>query len=131
MGEQENVQSITKIYDAFGRGDIAYIIDQVTDDVRWVVHVDPVVPWAGDYSTKARVGGFFSALNDAAETTAFNPAEFVAQGDTVVSMGEYGFKARATGKSSMGRWVFVWKLRNGKVSSYEQFHDPSIAEPFR
>lgn len=131
MSEHDNVQAVTKLYEAFGRGDIEYIIAQMTDDVRWLVHLDPVVPWAGDYSTKSKVGGFFAALNEAAETTGFTPGQFVAQGDTVVSMGEYAFKARASGTSSRGRWVFVWKLRDGKVYSYEQFHDASIAEPFR
>jgi ketosteroid isomerase-like protein len=57
--------------------------------------------------------------------------QFVAEGDTVVSLGEFGCKVRATGKSSLTRWAFIWKLRDGKVYSYEQFHDPAIADAFR
>jgi ketosteroid isomerase-like protein len=131
VSEQDNVQTIVKIYEAFGRGDVPYILGQMTDDVRWVVHLDPVVPWAGDFSTRARVGGFFSALNEHAETMLFEPKELIAQGDTVVSTGEYAFRARGSGKSSRGPWVFIWKLRDGKVYSYEQFHDPSAAAVFR
>jgi ketosteroid isomerase-like protein len=131
MSEQDNVQSIIKVYEAFGRGDIPYILDQLTDDVRWVTHLDPIVPWSGKYQGKGDVLKFFSAINDSGETTAFTPSEFVAQGDTVVSFGEFGYKAKATGKSDLGAWVFIWKFRDGKISSYEQFHDAAIAGAFR
>jgi len=59
------------------------------------------------------------------------PDEFIAQGDTVVSLGTFGFKVRATGKSARTRWAFIWKLREGRVCSYEQFHDPALAAAFR
>ena len=131
MSEQHNVDTVSKMYDAFGRGDVRYIVDQVTDDVRWISYFDPIVPWGGDFSGKQNVPRFFQAINDNAETTEFTPREFVAQGDTVVSMGDYGFRARATGKSSKNPWVFIWKFRNGKVSSYEQYQAPAAADAFK
>jgi ketosteroid isomerase-like protein len=131
VSEQQNVDTVVKMYEAFGRGDIQYIVDQCTDDVRWVTHFEPIVPWAGDYSGKANVPRFFQAINDSVETTTFDPKEFVAQGDTVVSMGDYGCRVKATGKESLSAWVFIWKLRDGRVYSYEQFHDPALTEAFR
>ena len=131
MSEKDNVARITKIYEAVGRGDIPAIIEQLTNDVRWVSHFEPVVPWAGDFSGKQSVPKFFAAIAGAGETTSFVPDEFIAQGDTVVSLGTFGFKVRATGKSALTRWVFIWKLREGRVCSYEQFHDPAIAAAFR
>ncbi len=132
MSEKDNVARVVKMYEAFGRGDVGFIIDQLTDDVRWETHFDPVVPWSGSYPGKAAVPRFFGAVAGAVDVTAFNPTEFVAQGDTVVSMGQFGIKARATGKTSLTSWVFIWKFREGRVYSYEQFHhDPSIADTFR
>jgi ketosteroid isomerase-like protein len=131
MSEQGNVERIQAIYAAFGRGDVAFILDQLTDDVRWVTHLEPVVPWAGDYSTRQRVPKFFDAIFDSVEVTAFEPGEYVVQGETVVSLGEFGCRVRATGKSAKTRWILVWKFRDGRVSSYEQFHDPAIALAFR
>ena len=131
MSEQENVQRINQIYEAFGKGEIGYIIDQLTDDVTWVSHFKPIVPWAGDLSGKANVPKFFEAIGSSVDVTAFTPGEFVAQGETVVSVGEFGCKVRATGKSSLSKWVFIWKFRDGRVCSYEQFHDPAIADAFR
>ena len=131
MTEADNVALIGGIYEAFGRGDVDYIIDQLTDDVRWVTHLEPIVPWSGDYSGKANVPRFFEAIANSVETTAFSPEEFVAQGETVVSTGEYGCTVKANGKSSLTPWVFIWKLRQGKVAGYEQFHAPGLADAFR
>lgn len=131
MSEQDNVARLVKIYEAFGRGDVPYIIDQLTDDVAWTTHFDPIVPWSGSYHGKAEVPGFFAAIAGTTDVTAFTPTEFVAQRDTVVSLGEFGIKVKATGKTNLARWVFIWKFREGRVCSYEQFHDAAIAEAFR
>lgn len=131
MAESDNVAVIGQIYEAFGRGDINYIIDQLTDDVRWVSHLEAVVPWSGDFSGKTNVPKFFEAIDGSVQTTSFTPRDFIAQADSVVSTGEYGCTVNSTGKTSLTPWVFIWKLRDGKVSSYEQFHDPTLAEAFR
>jgi uncharacterized protein len=130
MSEQQNVERVGKIYEAFGRGDVGYILDQLADDVRWQTHLQPEVPWSGDYSGKGKVGKFFEAIANSVDVTAFRPGEFVAQGDSVVSVGEFGCRVRASGKSALTRWVFLWKFRDGRVASYEQFHDPAIAAAF-
>jgi ketosteroid isomerase-like protein len=129
MSEQQNVERIRKIYEAFSRGDIGFILDQLTPDVKWVSHYDPIVPWGGDFT--GRVDKFFEAIGQSVDVTAFTPGEFIAQGDTVASLGEFGCRVRATGKSALTRWAFIWKLRDGRVSSYEQFHDPALANAFR
>src|SRR5207253_864845 len=106
------------------------IVDKLTDDVQWVSHLDPIVPWAGDFSGKQRVPRFFENIYSSVEVLSFEPQEFVAQGDVVVSIGTFGCRSNATGKSANTRWVFIWKFANGKVSSYEQFHDIAIADAF-
>jgi ketosteroid isomerase-like protein len=131
MSESDNIERVTKIYEAFGRGDIDAIVAQLSEDVRWVTHLQPIVPWSGDFSGKAAVPRFFAAIAGSVEVTSFKPNDFIAQGNTVVSFGEFGCKSRATGKSALTPWVFIWKFREGRVQSYEQFHDPSIAEVFR
>jgi ketosteroid isomerase-like protein len=131
MNEKLNVQKIQELYAAFGRGDIPHIIANLTDDVRWVSHLEAVVPWHGDFSGKDRVPQFFNAIFHAVEVLDFAPQDFIAEGEQVVSVGEFAGRVRATGKTSRTRWVFLWKFRNGKVCSYEQFHDPAMAAAFR
>jgi ketosteroid isomerase-like protein len=131
MSEQANVERIQDIYAAFGRGDVGHIVGQLSDDVRWVTHLEPEVPWSGDFSGKASVPRFFEAIFGSVDVLSFTPREFVAQGDTVVSLGEFGCRVRATGKQALTPWVFVWKLREGRIASYEQFHAPEISAAFR
>jgi ketosteroid isomerase-like protein len=104
---------------------------QLTDNVRWVSHFEPVVPWAGDFSGKRSVPNFFAAIASAGEVTAFEPGEFIAQGDAVVSLGKFGYKVHATGKAVLSRWVFIWKLSEGRVRDYEHFHEPALVAAFR
>jgi uncharacterized protein len=131
MSEQQNIQTIQQMYAAFGRGDVATILTKLTDDVRWVSHFDSVVPWAGDFSGKKRVPQFFEAIFRSVEVKAFDPQDFIAQGSTVVSLGEFGCQVRATGKSAHTRWAFIWRFRDGQVCAYEQFADPAFAQAFR
>ena len=35
MSQQDNLTIIQEIYDAVGRGDVAAILDRVSDDVEW------------------------------------------------------------------------------------------------
>ncbi len=128
---EENVNVIKNIYAAFGRGDVQGIVDCCTDDVLWRTHLNSVVPWAGNYDGRENVPRFFAGINDSVETTAFEPQEWIADGDTVVSLGQYGCRVRSTGRESMSRWVFIWKLHDRKVCSYEQFHDSAIEDIFR
>ena len=131
MSEQQNLKTIQDMYAAFGRGDVAFIVNQLTDDIRWFTHVDSIVPWAGDFSGKDRVPAFFDAIFKNVDTELFEPGEFIVQGDTIVSLGEYGCRVHRTGKHSRSRFAFIWKFRDGKVCSYEQFIGPELAAAFR
>lgn len=131
VSEQQHIESVTSIYEAFGRGDIGYIVDQLADDVHWFSHIEPVVPTSGDWSTKAKVPGFFQAIADNVDVTSFTPNEVVADGDTVVSTGGFAGTARSTGKSFATAWIFIWKFQGDRVVGYEQFHDWRLAEAFR
>jgi uncharacterized protein len=131
VSAQPNVDAVRKIYEAFGRGDIAYILGQLADDVTWESRLEPEVPWSGSYRGSRDVTRFFDAIAGSVDVSSFTPQEFVAEGDTVVSTGTFGCIVRGTGKSALTRWVFIWKFRDGKVQSYEQFHEPSLAAAFR
>jgi uncharacterized protein len=131
MESQQNVRTVQEMYAAFGRGDVASILERLTEDVVWTSHFDPVVPWGGTFTGKAQVPRFFEAIFSTVDVEGFEPTEWVVEGDAVVSLGEFACRVKSTGKRSRTRWVFVWRFREGQVSAYEQFHDPAIAAAFR
>jgi ketosteroid isomerase-like protein len=55
----------------------------------------------------------------------------VAQGDTVVATGDVSFHVRESGRAGSSKWVYIFKLANGQVQSYDQFNDAGLAEAFR
>jgi hypothetical protein len=131
MSEQQKIAIVESIYSAFDRGDVEFILSQLTDDIRWTSHLEPIVPWGGDFSGKRSVPLFFQAIRESVDVEEFEPMEWIAQGDTLVSIGRFVCRVRSTGKTANTRWAFIWKIRDGKVYSYEQFHDPALAVAFR
>jgi ketosteroid isomerase-like protein len=128
--ETNNVDRVTKIFEAFGRGDVGYILDQLADDARFVSHLDSSVPWAGEYSGKDEVASYFQALGGSVEVADHPVDTLVAQGDTVVATGDVSFRVRETGKAGSSRWVYIFTLADGQVQSYDQFNDPGLATAF-
>ena len=128
--ETENTGRVTKIFEAFGRGDVGYILDQLTDDARFVSHLDARVPWAGEYSGTHEVARYSQALGGSVEVADHPVNAIVAQGDTVVAAGGVSFVVRETGKAGSSEWVYIFKLANGQVQSYDQFNDPGLVEAF-
>ena len=129
--EIENTERVTKVFEAFGRGDVAYILEQFADDVRFTSHLDPTVPWAGEYSGKDNVARYFEALGGAVEVIDHPVNALVAQDNTVVAMGDVTFRVRETGKAGSSSWVYIWKLANGEVQSYDQYNDTGLTDAFR
>ena len=82
MSEQQNVKTVQAVYAAFGRGDVAFIVGQLTDDVRWVSHFDAIVPWGGNFSGKDQIHRFFEAIFQSVDVEAFEPKEWIAEADT-------------------------------------------------
>jgi ketosteroid isomerase-like protein len=125
MGEQDNVQVIQDIYAAFGRGDIPAILEALSDDAQ--IHhagLPDVIPWGSStYSGRDGWGKFFGELNATFEPEAFEPQDFIAQGDRVVALGTYRFRARATGRSFDSAWAMAWTFRGGRPVDCRVFED--------
>jgi len=130
MTANGNTERVTMIFAAFGRGDVAYILDQLADDARFTSNLDPIVPWAGEFVGKDNVVRFFQALGGSLEVTDHPVNALVAQGDTVVATGDVSFHVRENGKAGSSKWVYIWKLANGQVQSYDQFNDTGLADAF-
>ena len=48
MSQQDNLAIVKEIYDAVGRGDVAAILDRVSDDVDWAAEAaSKTAPWYG------------------------------------------------------------------------------------
>lgn len=127
----KNTEQIQAIFDAFGKGDVGYILDQLADDVRFVSHLDPVVPWAGEFTGKADVTRYFQALASAVEVENHPVTSLVTEDDTVIARGDVRFRVRATDTPGASSWIYVFTLRDGAVHRFDQYNDTGLAAAFR
>jgi ketosteroid isomerase-like protein len=56
----------------------------------------------------------------------FTPEDYVAEGDKVVAYGSYTGTYKQTGKTILARVAHIWKLKEGKITSFEQFVDSEM-----
>jgi len=59
----------------------------------------------------------------------FVASEFIAEGETVVSLGLFSGVHGATGKSVEARYAHVWTVAHGRIASFRQYIDTlAVAE---
>ena len=123
MNEQQNTALIRKEYDAFGRGDIQTILDNLTEDVEWGLEGPESIPFAGKKKGPAQVRTFFEALGGTLQDMKLSMDTFVAQGDHVATMGRFSATVVATGRSFDAPIAHFFTVRNGKISRFVDFTD--------
>jgi ketosteroid isomerase-like protein len=117
------IQVVQDVYGAFGRGDVAAILDVLTDDVDWSSEAVPVAPWHGACHGKAEVPRFFAELAAAVEVTEFVPLSFASNDTDVMVAIRYGSTARATGKTASMLLLHYWQFRGDKICFYRGSED--------
>ena len=118
MNETQNTALIRSVYEAFGRGDIPYILSKITADSVWTTEGPSVIPYTGKRSGEKEVLGFFDALGGTLNNMKLTTDYFVAQGDAVTTFGRFAGTVKATGKSFDAPVAHYFKIRDGKISVF-------------
>jgi hypothetical protein len=128
-----NIELVQGLYAAFGRGDIATIVGALAPEVVWHSHGRPQdFPTLGTYKGPQGVQTFFQTVADTQTPTDFSPREFYTTGDKVFVLGHYAWTMRKTGKSAASDWVHIFTVRDGKVTTFDEFTDTAqFAEAIR
>lgn len=81
-------------------------------------------PYAGTYiGLESITQNVFARLGSEWTDYTFTPEDYVAGEDKVVAYGTYYGTYNLTGKSFEARVAHIWKLKDGKIISFEQFVD--------
>jgi ketosteroid isomerase-like protein len=127
MAEAENINVAREGYDNFKTGSIAALVKQMTEDVVWQLPEIEGVPLAGVRTGRAGVAEFFSTLARDQEAIEFDPREFIAQNDKVVSLGHYRRRVRETSREFESDFVHIFTIRDGKISGFREHFDTAAA----
>ena len=117
----DNIAVVQHIYEAFGRGDIPAILDQLADDVVWDQDAPGYgIPIYEPGSGKAHVERFFVALQDL-EFLRFEPTNFLAGGNQVGVPINIEVTVKANGNVISTLEMHLWTFGDdGKVTRF--FH---------
>ena len=116
----ENATLVRRIYDAFGRRDVATLADLVAPDV--VVTRTPLLPWGGEYAGHAGVLEFFGKLAGSIDSQV-ETSELFEAGDRVVQVGRTRGRAAGRNRDFDVAEVHVWTVRDGKATQAEFYVD--------
>lgn len=122
MGAQENKQVVQQLYAAYGRGDIQGLLALLSEDIEWVSSGEGL-PYTGTYRGHAGMANLFEKLAHEVETEAFEPREFIAEGDRVLVVGWERGKVKATNREYEFHWVTSFTVRNGKITNIQEYTD--------
>ena len=117
-----NKEIIEGAYASFAQGDVPAALGAMADDIRWV-EADGF-PLAGTYVGPQNVlEGVFMRLGEIGDEFAPVPERFVADGDTVVAIGNYHWKHKDSGAPAVVKMVHVWTMAGGKAVAFQQHVD--------
>lgn len=124
MNEQQNVEFVQRMYDAFSRGDIQTIMDHLAEDVEWIAEGPSSVAYFGKMKGPAEVQSkFFGGLAGTQEDMKLTITDFVAQGDKVATFGRYSARVKATGKRFDAFVGHLFVVRDDKVTRFLNLGD--------
>lgn len=117
-----NKEIVAGAYASFATGDIPAALGAMADDIRWT-EADGF-PLAGTYiGPQAVLEGVFMRLEEVGDDFAVIPEQFIADGDTVVALGNYFWKSKGSGAPAEVKMVHVWTLEDGKAVAFQQHTD--------
>lgn len=120
-----NRETVEAVYESFAKGDIPAVLAVMSPEIRWTeAEGGPyggvsIGPGAVLENVFMKLGGEWDGFSAVAH-------EFVADGDTVVALGDYGGTYKATGKPFKAPFAHVWKFRDGKAVSFQQHTDTAV-----
>jgi uncharacterized protein len=129
MSADANIKTIAEIYEAFGRGDVAAILDSLTDDVDWAAEAaSHAAPWYGVRHGKDAVALFFTEFGSTMEIEEFTPHTFAGNETDVLTVVRCRTKSRRTGKSAAMDLHHLFRFRDGKIAYYRGTEDTAQVE---
>jgi len=121
---QQNVAIVRDLYQTWSRGDLEGFLNVLAPDVEWRFadnfiygRINPLIG-----RDKLREGSLKHLRTDWEDFDGI-PDEIIGAGDTVVGLGHYVGKYKATGRTLRAQFAHIFTLAGGKVTRWRQYVD--------
>ena len=120
---------VRSFYDKLKAGDAPGALGLMAPDIEWITMWHYKVRGRGPERVAEDL---FKPLVAEWSSFALVPTEFIADGETVVSLGDFTGVHGATGKKPEARYAHVWTIKDGKITRFRQYIDTlAVAEARR
>ena len=123
MTEKTNLAVVQAAYAAFGRGDIAGLLEYISPEVEWDNPGPSSIPWAGSFRGHDGVQRFFAGLAATVDFESFAPTAFLAEGDRVVVLGSERARVKRNGVVVALHWAHAFTVANEKITQFREYTD--------
>ena len=125
---EANKKTVEAVYGAFGRGDVPFILQRVTDGTQWDFSVAASdVPWHAPVNGKQELPRFFQAMGEHVNFEAFEPRSFLTDGRDVVVKLRVAYTVKRTGKRVDEEQVQWWSFDDGgRISGLRHYEDTAM-----
>jgi uncharacterized protein len=119
-----SVALVRNVYDSFARGDVASAFKDFHPQIEWREAEGFSYADGNPYVGPDRIlQGVFARLAADFEDYTVVPDEFVDGDRTIVALGRYRGRVRATGRRVDARFAHVWRLEGNLIKGFEQLTD--------
>ena len=120
---------VREFYAALSAGDAPRALGLMASDIEWNTMWHYKVDGLGPQKVAE---GLLAPLMAEWSSFALTPVEYLADGDTVVSLGQFTGVHGSSGKPVDAAYAHVWTVQDGKISRFRQYIDTlAVAEARR
>ena len=121
---ENSVEVVRSMYNAFATGDVPTVVAKMDPEIEW--NEAQNFPYADNnpyIGPDAVVEGVFTRLADEWDGWSLDIDEYLDAGDAAAVTGRYRATHKQTGKKINAQFTHVWKVRDGKAVSFQQYVD--------
>jgi ketosteroid isomerase-like protein len=124
-----NVDVVRDFYAALSAGDAPRALGLMAADIEWITMWHYKVDGRGPQKVAE---GLLEPLMAEWSSFGLKPEAYIADGETVVSLGRFTGVHAKTGKSADAGYAHVWTVRGGRIARFRQYIDTlAVAEARR
>lgn len=118
-------------YASWKAGDFEATMSCFADDVVFAIHLPPeVVPFAGLVRGKEDLARQLMIIFDDFDILDYKPSKIAAIGGSFHSQVQFTYRHKATGLVYEATARHIWRIEDGQIVLFEEFHDMERARAF-
>lgn len=128
----DSLQIIQQMYKDYEAGNMPAVMAAFDKDVVWVRPGEGAIPFSGTYKGMEGLVKMFGIIGQTVKINKFILKKIIAADDKVAVIGEDYADVIATGKSYHSEWVYLYTLKQNKISHVQVYIDTlELAKAFR